>query len=99
MREAHKRRVRGAIKRKALNRGTAVHLGGPWVRFIWPCGCSKREKVKTPAGDLSASAVALLVRRWRENGVTLEECKKHPSWYDPKSQVARLNSEFPQEPV
>jgi len=85
------------ITRKAWNRGTAVHLGGARVRFVWPCDCTKVETVKSPAGPMSHEAVATLVRNWRLNGVTMDQCKKHPNWSSPKCQVARLNAAHPQK--
>lgn len=83
------------IQRNALNRGTAVHLGGARVRFIWACGCKRAETMKSPAGEMSESAVAILVRSWRANGVVLPQCKRHPNWHDKRSQLPRLNEENP----
>lgn len=85
------------IQRNALNRGTAVHLGGARVRFVWACGCKRVETVTSPAGPMSEGAVALLVSNWRANGVVLAQCKQHPDWYEKLSQVARLNEENPTE--
>ena len=82
------------IKRIAWNRGTAVHLGGNEVRFVWPCGCSRIERID---GPVSAGAVAILVRNWRANGVVLEQCHRHPEYYERLSQLERLNAENPQE--
>jgi hypothetical protein len=88
------------IKPKAWNRGTAVHLGGSRVRFIWPCGCKHSETMKNPDKSLMAeSAVAMFVKNWRANGVVLERCTKHPNWYSPKDQVQKLNQENPQEVI
>lgn len=86
---------RRSIPRNALNRGTAVHLGGARVRFVWACGCKRVETVKGPAGPLGESAVAQLVRNWRANGVALEQCKRHPEWYERKSPLPRLNEQNP----
>jgi hypothetical protein len=83
------------LKRNALNRGTAVYLDGARVRFVWACGCTRVETIKSPAGPLSDFAVRLLVSNWRANGVVLEQCKRHPDWHDRRSQVARLNEEHP----
>lgn len=88
-------------KRMALNRGTAVYLDGSRVRFIWPCGCTKVETMHMGRKSNSPviSPVVLrdkLVPYWRRTGVTLPECKKHPEWYSPASQVNRLNLEYPQ---
>lgn len=90
--EEHMKRIR----RNALNRGTAVHLGGARVRFIWPCDCMHVEALKSPAGPLTHDATARLVRNWRANGVVLQQCSKHPDWYSKVSQIARLNQEHPQ---
>jgi len=83
-------------KRNALNRGTAVYLGASLVRFVWPCGCTKEEIVSSPAGVLPPSSIRRLVSNWRTNGVTLEQCPKHPDWYSKQSQIERLNREHPQ---
>lgn len=87
------------VKRNALNRGTAVHLGGARVRFVWPCGCKRVETITSAQGPLSSAMVSRLVRSWRANGVTLPQCKRHPDWHHKLSQVPRLNEENPQEPV
>lgn len=85
------------IKRNALNRGTAVHLGGARVRFVWACGCSQVEAMRRPDKRPEAeSTVVLLVRHWRLNGVVLPQCRRHPDWHSPKSQLERLNAENPQ---
>lgn len=85
------------IQRNALNRGTAVHLGGARVRFIWACGCKRAETMKSPGGaEMSEATVARLVRYWRASGVTLPQCKRHPDWHDKRSQVPRLNEENPE---
>jgi len=83
-------------KRNALNRGTAVHLGGSRVQFIWPCGCVKEETVHSPAGALPPDAVRKLVTHWRDCGVTLPQCRNHPNFYSPLNQVPRLNRAYPQ---
>ena len=87
---------RQRIKRNALNRGTAVYLGGSRVRLVWACDCTRVQTIKSPAGPLDAGAVARLVRNWRNNGVTLEQCRRHPDYYNKVSQLARLNAEHPQ---
>lgn len=87
------------LKRLALNRGTAVHLGGAKVRYIWPCGCKRTETFKTPIGPLHESGVAQLVKNWRLNGVGLAQCRRHPDWFSPKSQLERLNAENPQPSI
>jgi hypothetical protein len=87
------------IQRNALNRGTAVHVGGARVRFVWACGCKRVETINSPAGPLSEGAVARLVRNWRVSGVVLEQCKRHPDWYDKRSQIPRLNVENPDSSV
>lgn len=51
--------------------------------------------MKSPAGEMSESAVAILVRSWRANGVVLPQCKRHPNWHDKRSQLPRLNEENP----
>lgn len=84
------------IKRNALNRGTAVHLGGARVLLIWACGCKHVQTIKGPLGPLSHDMTARLVRSWRMNGVVLEQCKRHPDWRHKLSQVPRLNQENPQ---
>jgi hypothetical protein len=60
------------IQRNALNRGTAVHMGGARVRFVWACGCHRIETVTSPAGPMSESAVARLVPhlaiQWCDSG-------------------------------
>lgn len=85
------------VQRNALNRGTAVYLGGSLVRFVWPCGCTREEIVTSPAGALPPSGVRrLVVENWRKNGITLQQCAKHPDYYSPKNQVPRLNEEHPQ---
>lgn len=84
------------VKRNALNRGTAVHLGGSRVRFIWACGCTKVETIRTPVGELDHRAVAGLVKNWRLNGCVLGQCGKHPDWYSKLSQIERLNEEHPE---
>jgi hypothetical protein len=83
------------MKRRSLNRGTAVYLGQSQVKLIWPCGCTKIEFMHSPSGALPPAAVAKLVSVWRKNGVTLEQCKKHPDYYNRESQVDRLNKENP----
>lgn len=83
---------RRRVPRNAWNRGTAVHVKGNRVRLVWPCGCTKVEVVK----DTTEEMTRFMVKRWRANGVVLRQCPKHPDWYDPKSQVARLNAEHPQ---
>lgn len=88
-----------SIQRNALSRGTAVHLGGDRVRFIWACGCTKVEAVRSAGPALSESAVQLLVRHWRRNGVVLEQCHRHPDWHCRDSQVASLNLEWPCPPI
>lgn len=85
------------IKRNALNRGTAVHLGGAKVRFIWACGCKHEETLLVGGKPLAGPAAAQLVRHWRQNGVVLEQCQKHPDWYSKVTQVPRLNKENPNE--
>jgi hypothetical protein len=90
------------IKRTALNRGTAVHLGGARVRFIWPCGCKHVHTIKAHGMDLahrelSPQSTAKLVEYWREVGVVLEQCKRHPEWYSKESQLKRLNQENPND--
>ena len=88
------------IKRNALNRGTAVHLGANKVRFVWACGCTKVQLMKAPGrhgSNYSKWVTAKLVNWWRMNGVDLEQCKKHPDYYNPKSQLERLNKEYPQK--
>lgn len=88
------------IKRNALNRGTAVHLGGNRVKFVWPCGCQRTEKLKTPVRQpYTVGATAQLVRIWRANGVVLEECKKHPAYYQSLSPLPRLNAEYQQPEI
>jgi len=88
------------ITRNALNRGTAVYLHDSFVRFIWPCGCKKAEEIKNPMGKgIGPSGTQSLVRRWRNAGVTLPQCKKHPGWYSKLNQVPRLNEENPQPPI
>lgn len=89
--------ARRRVQRNALNRGTAVHISGAKVRFIWACGCKHVETLTSPAGPLSRSIVAKLVRNWRANGVVLPQCKRHPDWRHKLSQVPRLNEENPQE--
>lgn len=85
------------IKRNALNRGTAVYLGENRVRFIWPCGCTHIERMIAPdKRACSPTATARLVKHWRANGVTLEQCSKHPEFYSKLSLVEKLNSEHPQ---
>jgi hypothetical protein len=89
------------VKRNALNRGTVVYLDGSRVRFIWPCGCTKVETItasrRKGAPPISAETLRdKLVPYWRRTGVTLLECKKHPEYYSPESQIARLNLEYPQ---
>lgn len=81
---------RRRIRRNALNRGSAVWLGGSRVRFLWACGCSRVETMET-----GEQATRLLVKNWRANGVVLEQCKRHPEWYSRLSQVPRLNAEHP----
>lgn len=83
------------IKRNALNRGTAVHLGGAQVLFVWPCDCKKEETIKAGGRPLTGPATAQLVRHWRRNGVVLEVCAKHPDWHSRLNQVPRLNEENP----
>lgn len=83
------------IKRNALNRGTAVYLGGSRVRFVWACGCTREEVLTSPSGDLNPTMVERLVHNWRGSGVVLEQCKKHPDWHSKLSQVQRLNEEHP----
>lgn len=86
-----------SIVRRALNRGTAVYLGGARVRLIWPCGCSRIETLLDPRGrEFSAETTARTVRWWRSGGVTLEQCRAHPDFYRRESQVERLNRENPQ---
>lgn len=85
------------IKRKALNRGTAVHVGGSKVRFVWACGCTKVETIQTPAGPMHSDMVSRLVRNWRANGVVLAQCRKHPNWESKKNQVPSLNAAYPQK--
>lgn len=87
--------MRRSIKRNALTRGTAVHLGGARVRMVWACDCTRVETMKTPAGPMSESAVAKFVSVWRKNGVTLPQCPRHPEYYNARSQVARLNEAHP----
>jgi len=84
------------IQRLALNRGTAVHVSGAKVRYIWPCGCKKTETIKTQLGPVTEQTAKLLVRNWRRNGVHLEQCKKHPDWYEAKNPLQRLNEENPE---
>lgn len=87
--------MRRKMKRNALNRGTAVHLGGSKVRLVWPCGCTRIETMKSPAGPLGAFGTARFVSSWRANGVVLAQCKKHPDWHSKLNQVPRLNVEHP----
>jgi hypothetical protein len=82
-------------RRNALNRGTAVYLGGSRVRFIWPCDCSREEIVKAGKNPLQPETLARLVSYWRRTGITLEQCKRHPDWYHKDSQVGRLNLKHP----
>lgn len=85
------------IERPALNRGTAVHVGGSRVRFVWACGCTKVEDMKDVAGKHATHyGVAAMVRHWRANGVSLLQCRKHPHFHDPKSQLEKLNLAHPQ---
>lgn len=81
------------IKRNALNRGTAVYLGENRVRFVWPCGCTRVECLKT----LSPAMTERLVLNWRHNGVVLEQCKGHPDHYERLSPLGRLNKDYPEE--
>ena len=83
-------------QRSALNRGTAVYVGGSRVLFVWPCGCKRTETMTTPIGALGDMGTALLVKNWRLNGVVLPQCKRHPDWHSALSQVARLNAENPE---
>lgn len=83
-----------------MNRGTAVHLGGNRVKFVWSCGCQRTEKLKTPVGQpYTVNATAQLVHIWRGNGVVLEQCRKHPAYYEKLSPVPRLNMEHPQTEI
>jgi hypothetical protein len=85
------------IKRKALNRGTAMYLGDNRVRFIWACGCCKVERMTNPGGAaMHSGSVSIFVRNWRLNGVVLEQCPKHPDHYEKLSPLERLNRENPQ---
>lgn len=84
-------------KRNALNRGTAVYLGEARVKFVWPCGCTRKEVIKSPLGPLSAPIVEKMVRMWRSSGIVLEQCRRHPDWYHRDSQLARLNKEHPND--
>lgn len=90
--------MRRKIKRNALNRGTAVYLGGSRVRFVWACGCTREEIITSPIGEISHVMTERLVLNWRKNGVVMEQCKKHPDYYNPRSQVQRLNEEHPCPP-
>jgi hypothetical protein len=83
-------------ERNALNRGTAVYVGGSRVRFIWPCGCSRVETIKGRKNAAPPDSVARLVPYWRRSGVVLPQCHRHPDWFHKDSQVARLNKEYPQ---
>lgn len=89
------------VKRNALNRGTAVYLGGSRVRFVWACDCTRVETIKSGRGRrasvIGPAMVERLVAYWRNTGVTLPECKRHPDFYERnRSHVARLNAENPQ---
>ena len=91
--------MRKKIKRNALNRGTAVYLGGVRVRYVWACGCTKVEDFKPPAGSIAPEMVARMVRNWRANGVVLPQCRRHPNWESRESQISKLNLSYPQEVV
>lgn len=85
------------IRRNALNRGTAVYLGENRVRFVWACGCTKVETLNAPGGAPYSYAITRkLVSNWRNNGVVLPQCKKHPNHYERLSPLPRLNAEHPE---
>lgn len=87
------------LKRNALSRGTAVYLGGSNVRLVWACGCTRVETLKDPMKrPLGEGGTASLVHNWRQNGVVLEQCKRHPDWYSRDSQIARLNALYAERP-
>lgn len=84
------------IKRRALNRGTAVYLGDNRVRFVWACGCTRIERMLSPGKRAwSPDTTRRMVDLWRQTGISLEQCKRHPDWYARDSQIERLNQEHP----
>lgn len=80
----------------AKNRGTAVHIEGNRVLYVWPCDCTKEERLTAPGRTpYSHATTAKLVRQWRADGRILPVCPNHPKWSSPQSQVERLNRQHP----